>query len=194
MALARKKRYTPEEYLEMDERSEIRHEFVNGEIYDMAGASLNHNQLTLNLALALRSALAKKPCRVFATDLRLRIKMANAYAYPDVMIICGKVEFDARRDDIVTNPTVIFEVLSDSTGTYDHNRKFALYRKIPCLQEYVLVDQHRAFVEQYHRLESGIWVYDGYEKIEDVLKLQSVELEIPLEETYESVSLEVEKE
>jgi len=190
MAVARKKLYTPEEYLAMDSRSEIRHEFINGEIYDMSGATLKHNQLTLNLVYVLRNALAKKPCSVYATDLRLRIKRANAYTYPDVMIICGKVEFDTGRDDVVTNPTVIFEVLSDSTSTYDHTRKFAIYRKLPALQEYVLVDQHRAFVERFQRTEGGLWVYEGYENLEDVLQLQSVEIEIPLQAIYEDMELE----
>ena len=190
MAVARKKLYTPEEYLAMDSHSEIRHEFINGEISDMSGATATHNQLSGNIYLALRERLAGKPCRVFFTDMRLRIKRANAYTYPDVMIICGKVEFDEGREDVVTNPTVIFEVLSDSTSTYDHTRKFAIYRKLPSLQEYVLVDQHRAFVERFRRTESGLWVYEGYENLEDVLQLQSVGIEIPLQAIYEDIELE----
>lgn len=127
MAVARKKNYTPEQYLKMEERSEVRHEFVNGEIFDMSGSSARHNNICGNIAFALQTIVRseKKPCRVYTTDLRLHIKKANIFTYTDVMLICGKIEFAPGRRDVVLNPVVIFEVLSESTSNYDRSRKFA---------------------------------------------------------------------
>ncbi len=137
MALARKKIYTPDEYLKIDERSEIRHEFFNGEIVALKEGTLDHNRITVNLTFALESFFRKqkRPCSVFVNDMRLRIKKANVYTYPDVMVVCGKLEFDAGRTDVVLNPVVIIEVLSESTSSYDHTLKFAAYRQIPSLEE-----------------------------------------------------------
>lgn len=190
MAVARKKIYTPEEYLKMEERSEIRHEFVNGEIYAMAGTTTKHNEIAGNIYLALRQRSANKPCRSFITDVRVQIKKANAYAYPDVMLVCGKVEYEAERQDVVTNPIVIFEVLSDSTREYDHTRKFQMYRKLASLQEYVMVEQDHVSVECFRRIESGLWVFEGYESLRETLRLKSVELGIPLATIYGGVEVE----
>lgn len=192
MAVARKRTYSPEEYLALEAHSEIRHEFVNGEIFDMAGGTAAHNRITLNLVVALQNDFGrtKKPCEVYATDMRLRIRRANAITYPDIMVVCGKIDYDPGRQDLLTNPIVIFEVLSDSTAAYDHSQKFALYRKLPTLQEYVLVDQQRAFVERFRKTESGLWVYEGYESIADTLPLSAVDTEIPLTEIYRGIELE----
>lgn len=190
MAVARKKLLTPQEYLAMEEQSEIRHEFVNGEIYAMAGATANHNQITGNVYMELRQRLRSKPCRVFIADMRLRIKEPNVYVYPDVMIICGKVEFEAGRRDVAINPIVIIEVLSDATEKYDRTKKFAYYRQIRSLQEYVMIDQSRVYVECFRRSQSHFWVLETYEALNTTLHLQSVEVEIPLQAIYEQVELE----
>lgn len=191
MAVARKKIYTPEEYLRMEERSEVRHEFVNGEIFDVAGGTANHNRITVNLTVAIQNALrkAKKSCSVFTTDMRVQIKKANAYTYPDLMIVCGKLEYEPGRMDVLVNPTVIFEVLSDSTREYDHTRKFQIYRKLASLQEYVMVEQDRVTVECFRRIESGLWVFEGYETLRETLRLKSVGIGISLGAIYENVEI-----
>lgn len=192
MAVARKKLLTPEEYLALEERSEIRHEYVNGESYAMAGGTANHNRITINTIVAADTAIrrAEKPCSVFATDMRLRIKQADVYAYPDVMIVCGKLEFDAGRKDVATNPVVIIEVLSDSTEKYDRTKKFAYYRQIRSLQEYVMIDQSRVYVECFRRNQSHFWVLEAYEELSETLRLEAVGIEIPLKAIYEGVEFE----
>lgn len=191
MAVARKKVYTPEEYLRMEERSEIRHEFVNGEIYDMSGSTARHNDICGNLTFALQSAIRKGKlgCRVYANDMRLHILKANMYTYPDIMLICGKLEFDHGRQDVVLNPIVIIEVLSESTSNYDHTRKFAMYRQIPSLSEYVMIDQARVSVECFRRNRTKFWVLEALESLRETLRLQSVAIEIPLATIYDNVEL-----
>lgn len=190
MAVARKHEYTSEEYFALEESSEERHAFVNGEIYAMAGGTADHNLIALNIVESLRVQLRNKPCRVQAADLLLQIKKLNMYTYPDVMLICGKLDFQPGRKDVVTNPVVIFEVLSESTSDYDHTRKFAAYRQLASLQEYVMVQQNHAYVECFRRLESGLWVLHAYEDLADKLELESVGVEIPLKAIYEQVELE----
>lgn len=192
MAAVRKTYYTPEEYLDMEEHSEIRHEFVNGEIYAMSGGTATYNQLAVNVAFALESIIRKNklPCRSFVNDLRLHIKKSNIYTYPDIMLICGKIEFDAGRQDVVLNPVVIFEVLSESTGNYDRSRKFAAYRQIPSLEEYVMIDQTRVYIEIFRRDKSKFWVFEALENLKDVLKLKSVGIDVSLAAIYEGVEVE----
>lgn len=189
MAVARKKIYTPQEYLKMEERSETRHEFVNGEIYDMAGGTATHNKIAVNVSFALESVIRKNklPCRSFVNDLRLRILKANMFTYPDVMLICGKIEFEAGRQDVVLNPVVIFEVLSESTSNYDRSRKFAAYRQIPSLQEYVMIDQARVSVEVFRRDKTKFWIFEALEELTDTLELKSVGIEISMAGIYDGV-------
>jgi len=189
MAVARKKIYTPQEYLKMEERSETRHEFVNGEIYDMSGGTATHNKIAVNVSFALESVIRKNklPCRSFVNDLRLRILKANMFTYPDVMLICGKIEFEAGRQDVVLNPVVIFEVLSESTSNYDRSRKFAAYRQIPSLEEYVMIDQARVSVEVFRRDKTKFWIFEALEELTDTLKLKSVGIEISVAGIYEGV-------
>lgn len=191
MAVARKKIYTPDEYLRIEEYSETRHEFVNGEIVAMSGGTAVHNQITVNVSYALESTIrkGKLPCRSFVNDLRLHVKKANIYTYPDVMLICGKLEFDAGRQDVILNPVVIFEVLSESTSGYDRSRKFAAYRQIPSLREYVLIDQARVSVEVFRRDKTKFWVFEALEELQDTLELKSVGIEISVAAVYEQVEV-----
>lgn len=192
MAVARKKVYTPEEYLKLEERSQIRHEFVNGDILNMSGGTITHNQITVNVTYALEAAVrkAKLPCRTFVNDMKLRIKKANMYVYPDVMLVCGKPELDGERQDVVQNPTVIVEVLSESTGNYDRSRKFAAYRQIPTLEEYVMIDQSRVSVEVFRRDKTKFWVLEAMESLKETVRLKSVKIEIPVAAIYEGVDVE----
>ena len=177
---------SPEEYLALEERAEFRNEYYGGEIFAMSGGSINHNQITLNLATNLTQQFRHKPCRVFSSDVRLHIPKSGLYTYPDVMIICGKLEFLPKRDDTVLNPSVLVEVWSDSTQAYDRGKKFALYRQIPTLQEYVMIDQTRAYVEHFRR-DGHFWVLETLEQMDTTLALPALECQIPLAAIYEKV-------
>lgn len=191
MALARQEIYTPEEYLALDEKSDARHEYWNGEIYMMSGSTPAHNRITLNLIGALDRVLARRkaPCTVYATNLRLRIEKANVFSFPDVMVICGELEYYAKRRDVVLNPIVIVEVMSDSTERFDHTKKFAAYRQIPSLQAYVMIDQRSVFVECFQKDESGQWIVQVYDSLKQTLKLDCMSIGISLRAIYAQISL-----
>jgi Uma2 family endonuclease len=177
---------TPEEYLALEEKADHKSEYYNGEMFAMSGGSVNHNQIAVNITTALSRLFARKPCRVFMNDVRLHITQSGLYTYPDVMVVCGKIEFVPKRDDAVTNPIVIVEVWSDSTKAYDRGEKFAMYRHLPTLQEYVMIDQTRPYVEHYRR-EGHFWVLEPLEQMEAILILPSLECEMPLTAMYEKV-------
>ncbi len=177
---------TPEEYLAREEKAEHKSEYRNGEIVALAGGSANHNQIAVNITTSLAQQLKPKGCRVFTSDLRLHIAKRGLYTYPDVMIICGRLEFVPGRNDTVTNPIVIFEVLSQSTEVYDRTLKFAMYRQIPSLQDYVLIDQTKPYID-YFRREGHFWVLEALERIDTTLTLRSLDVSIPLETIYSQV-------
>lgn len=187
MAVAHKRTFTPEEYLAREEHSEIRHEYINGEIFDMAGGTASHNLIVGNTQYALRTGLRKKPRKVFAEGLRLRIEKSNIITYPDVMVICGKIEFDRGRQDLVLNPIVLFEVMSKSTRHYDRTDKFAAYRQILSLQEYVMIEQERVYVECFRKTESRLWALDAYQDLAGQLKLESLGIELAIAELYQGI-------
>ncbi len=184
--------YTPEEYLALEEEAEYRSEYYQGEIFAMSGGSANHNRIIKNLVIALESAFEGKPCEAFITDMRLLVKKNGLYTYPDVMAVCGGLEFAEGRDDTLTNPAVIVEVLSKSTEGYDRGAKFELYRALDSLQDYVLIDQHKIHVENFHKLEDGRWILQEFNRIEDTLTIESIDFEIPLQQIYQRVAWEEE--
>lgn len=177
---------TPEEYLALEEKSRDKHEYWFGETYMMAGTSLNHNTIVNNTYKALDRRLEARPCRVFTSDVRLRSPLEEVYTYPDVMVICGKIEIDPRQPDTVMNPQVIVEVWSDSTREYDSVAKFKMYRKIPSLREYVMIDQTAPYIEHYRR-DGHFWVLETLEGMEAKLRLRSLSCEIDLAEIYRQV-------
>ncbi|MBE7467967.1 MAG: Uma2 family endonuclease [Anaerolineae bacterium] len=184
------KYYSPEEYLALEETAEYRSEYYRGEIFAMAGGSANHNRIAGNIYLELRETLEGKSCEAFITDMRLHIKKNSLYTYPDVMVVCGRIEYIKGRTDTLTNPVVIIEVLSDSTQAYDRGAKFELYRAIESLQDYVLVDQARVHVEYFHKLEDGRWLLEEFNELEAVLRLEAVNVELPLSRVYQRVEWE----
>lgn len=184
--------YTPEEYLALEEEAEYRSEYYQGEIFAMSGSSANHNRIAGNVYTAMISAFGGGPCEAFITDMRLLVKKNGLYTYPDVMVVCGGLEFAEGRDDTLTNPAVIVEVLSKSTEGYDRGAKFELYRALDSLQDYVLIDQHKIHVENFHKLEDGRWILQEYNRIEDMLVIESIDFEIPLQQIYQRVAWEEE--
>jgi Uma2 family endonuclease len=178
--------YTPEEYLAIERKAEFKSEYVNGEIYAMSGASKEHNIITGNIYSEIRNQFKRRPCEVYITDMRVRVPRTNLYTYPDVAAVCGGSLFDDSHVDTLTNPTVIVEVLSPSTETYDKGDKFAHYLKLPSLQEYVLVSQDKVRVEHYAR-RGAEWVYTQMSTLDEVLVLGSIECAIALQDIYEKV-------
>lgn len=151
-------RMTYAEYLLAEQSSETKHEYLRGEVYAMAGGTPTHAGLAMAVGVALSNALAERPCRVFSSDLRVRVEATDLSTYPDLTVVCGRFEGSATDPDAAINPVLIVEILSDSTEAYDRGEKFAHYRRIPSLREYVLVSQHRPRLEAYAQNDEGAWV------------------------------------
>ncbi|WP_437335163.1 Uma2 family endonuclease [Sorangium sp. So ce394] len=156
-APARKLSFTYAEYLEQERASPTKHEYLGGEIFDMAGGTPEHARLGANVTAELRAALRQRTCAVFSSDLRVRVLATGLATYPDVSVVCGKLAHDPEDEHAVVNPLVLVEVLSDSTEAYDRGEKFAHYRRIPSLKEYVLVSQAHPRIEVFRRNEDGSW-------------------------------------
>lgn len=188
MAVAQEKapeRICAEDYLALEAQAETKSEYVDGLIYAMVGASSAHNLVCGNLYLALRALLKSKPCQVFNNDMKLRVAEDDAYYYPDLFVTCS--EADRQSQYIKSEPILIIEVLSPSTALYDRDKKFASYRKLPSLQEYMLVDQERLAIECYRRASGGEWILHPYEKNGETVTLHSLELTFPLDDVYQDV-------
>ncbi len=190
MAVPADKLYTPDEYFALEEQSQVRHEYYAGRMYMMAGTSVPHNQIVLNAAAALLQAFRGTPCRAFAESIKVAIERHHhpMYTYPDVLGICGTIEYEGNRQDTVKNPVLIVEVWSDSTRSYDQGDKFEFYRLVPSLQEYVMIDQKRMHVERF-RKDGRFWVLATFENPDDLLELASVGVTIPLAALYEQVEI-----
>ncbi|WP_104987585.1 Uma2 family endonuclease [Sorangium cellulosum] len=151
------KRWTPEEYLAWERAQPEKHEFYRGAVFAMAGGSREHNLLVGNIVRLLGNALLDRPCEAYPSDMRVKIPATGVYTYPDASALCQRPEFDDRHADTLTNPEVIFEVLSESTEAYDRGDKFEHYRSIPSFKEYILVAQHKILVEHFVRQADGSW-------------------------------------
>ncbi len=179
--------YTAEEYLTIERAAEFRSEFHDGVMYAMAGGSPRHSKVKTNTTVCIGMRLRGKKCQPYDSDLRVQINATGLYTYPDLSIVCGPLEFGDRHGDNLTNPRVIVEVLSPSTSEYDRGNKFWNYRKIPSLTDYLLISTEEILIEHYTRQPTGQWLLTTYEGPEAVLRIASVELEIPLSEIYADV-------
>lgn len=182
-----KVRLTAAEYLAIERKAETRSEFFAGEMFAMSGASREHNLIAVNLSGALNGQLRDRPCEVYSTDMRVRVP-SGLYTYPDVVVACGNPRFEDDQVDILLNPIVLIEVLSESTADYDRGTKFKHYRQIPSLREYVLVDQSAAQIEQFALGEDGAWKLTETKGLEAVLSLDSIGCRVPLSEIYRKVT------
>lgn len=184
-----------EDYFALETRAEIqgdgRHEFHDGVIVAMTGGTPAHSHLATTISSLLWFKLRGKPLTVFGGDLRLWIPQFNHYVYPDGMVVKHPVILKEGRSDTITNPTLIVEVLSNSTKDYDRVDKFAAYRSIPSFQEYLLVDQYRQHIEQYTRQADAEWLFREFDDFSDQVVLVSLEVEMSLEDIYESVDLTI---
>lgn len=179
-----------EEYLEQENRNIDKSEFIQGKIIKMAGASANHNRLTLNLSRILPLEVGDRNYEVFVSDMRLWLPAFESYVYPDVLLIEGEPNFTDSKQMAVTNPCFIAEVLSTSTEGFDKNQKFTLYRSIPQLQEYLLIDQLAYRVELYRKVGDRQWLLTEFMGEEAIVELQSVNVTIQLSDLYKRVQFE----
>lgn len=177
---------TPEEYLEREHAADTRHEYYAGHVFAMAGGSPEHSQIAFNLAAALGVRLREEGCRGYSSD--QRVQAGTLYTYPDVTVVCGEPRYTGHRADTLTNPTLLIEVLSETTEAYDRGAKFALCQQIESLREYVLVAQDKPCLERYLRQTEGTWLYVKVEGTEAVLPLGSVGVALPLTEIYQGIA------
>lgn len=183
------KRITPEEYLALERKSPLKSEYFNGEIFAMGGASPSHALIVTNIVSELRGQLKKRPCLVYSTDLRVKVAPTGLYTYPDVVVVCGKALFDDDQKDTLLNPTLIVEVLSESTKDYDRGGKFEHYRTVESFKEYVLVAQDKHHVEHFVRQPDRRWLLSETNRIEDTLDLTSIGCHLALAEVYDKVEM-----
>lgn len=182
-----KTHFTPEEYLESERRAEHKNEYFNGAVYAMVGAGRRHNLIGLNIGAELRGQLRGRDCEAYVSDMRVRIQSANLYTYPDVVVVCGQPHFEDDQVDTLTNPTLIVEVLSKSTASYDRTVKFDYYRTLESLAEYLLVEQDECRVEQYTKQTDGRWLLTDINSPEARVELGSVGCTLALKDIYEKV-------
>lgn len=180
---------SPEEYLAAERLSETKHEFVNGEIYAMAGGTREHSLIASNLVRELGTRLRRRPCEVHGSDMRVLVAETGLYTYPDVSVACDGPRFADEEVDTLLNPRVIVEVLSDSTESYDRTVKWAHCRQLESLAEYILVAQDECHVEQFVRRPDGTWVFREYSSLKDSLRLPSLGCRVPLSEIYYQVEV-----
>ena len=178
---------TPEEYLSLDRAATLKSEYLGGRMVAMAGASRAHNLITLNVGAAFNAQLAERPCEVYASDMRVKVEASRDYTYPDVVAVCEEPHFEDGALDILLNPAVVVEVLSSSTQDYDRGTKFALYRTIESLRDYVLISQDRVRVEHYARQGAFQWLLTEYAEMSDTLSLPSVDVTLSLSAIYRKV-------
>lgn len=180
---------TPEEYIASERKATLKSEYLYGKIVAMSGASLAHNLITVNTVTQLYNQLVEGRCRVFTGDMRVGIGEGISYFYPDVVVVCDEPRFEDDAFDTLINPQVIVEVLSTSTESYDRGEKFACYRQLESLQEYILISQNPVRVEHYLR-QGKQWLFNELCALEDVLSLVSVGAELSLNQIYRFVEVE----
>lgn len=186
-ALPQYRDWTVQDYLDHEREAEARHEFIAGEVYAMAGASERHNQITSALNYLLYGQLVERPCSVFQSDMRVQVA-DNIFFYPDITVICGDAHYRDDHRDALLNPTIIIEVLSDSTEDYDRGRKFKHYREIASLQDYILIAQNQMQVEHYTRQAADSWLLMVLNRSEDSLALASIGCTLALSDIYRKVT------
>lgn len=181
-------RLTPEEYLRIERAAEWKSEYIDGEMFAMAGASMRHVLIMTNLVGELRDRLREGPCTVYAADLRVATDPLRHYTYPDVVVVCDPVEVVDEHRDTLTNPQLIAEVLSDSTEKYDRGAKFERYRAVPALSDYLLVSQDRVHIELYTRQPDGGWFLREWSDPDAEIDLISLRCRLKIAEVYAKVT------
>ncbi len=183
-----KNKYSPAQYLALEERAVHKSEYHNGQILAMSGGTLNHSLISANMIGVLRNALKGQACRVLDSNLKVYIEQANHFVYPDGMVICDAPIFFEERKDVIQNPILVVEVLSDSTEAYDRSDKFQRYMSLPSFQEYVLINQKKKKIEVFYRQDEKQWIYRVYQEPDTHVFLNSLHLHLEVVEIYDKVS------
>jgi Uma2 family endonuclease len=179
---------SPEEYLEFEHHSDIKHEYIDGEIYAMAGTTKAHNTISLNLAILFREKLKNSNCQTFMADIKVNVSNQKRFFYPDIVVTCDDND-DVNAYDIKF-PKVIIEVLSESTEKFDRGKKFQYYRTIPSLQEYILVSSQEYLIECFRRTKNDLWTLQTYEGLNAILRIENLAIDAPLSEIYATLSFD----
>lgn len=182
--------FSEAEYLAIERGAETRSEFLNGEIFAMSGGSFAHAQLKDDLLIAISARLGSGPCQALSSDLRVKVLATGLHTYPDVLVVCGSPQFaQADIKDTLVNPSLIAEVLSPSTESYDRGKKFYHYRQIPSLQHYLLVSQDKLLIEHFERGEDDAWTFRTFESMDDSIPIANLAIHAPVREIYRRVEL-----
>lgn len=190
MSTAPSETWSAQDYLKFERTSAEKHEFLDGDIFLMTGASANHNLIVGNIYASLHTQLRQRPCVVYPSDLRVKVSQTGLYTYPDISVTCDAPQFEDVQLDTLLNPTVIVEVLSPSTEKYDRGRKFQHYRTLESLQEYVLAAQDGTRLEHYLRQEDDQWLFSDATQADERLELPSIGCTLLLSDVYEKVAFE----
>ncbi len=185
-AVVKQYHYTAEEYLVLERSASIKSEFHDGQVYAMTGASRAHNLIAINIGRELSQQLKKRPCEAYMNDMRVKAAKAGSYHYPDIAVVCGQAEFEDAQADTLLNPTLLVEVLSPSTEAYDRGGKFAHYRKIESLREFLLVMQDQPGIESYLR-QGEVWILSEAIGLDETVHLESIDCVLSLREVYDKV-------
>jgi len=182
-------RMSPSEFIAWERNEEEKHEYLQGEILGMSGASLNHNKIHTNLIGELYIKLKGKACSVYPAELRLYVKAKESYFYPDATIICGEPEMADDQFDMIVNPSVIFEILSPSTSDYDMGRKFFFYMQIASLKEYIMVDSQKTSIRVWRKSTDQNWNFHELNEASDLLSIETIRESLKVSDLYNDVKL-----
>jgi Uma2 family endonuclease len=181
-----KKRYTFEEYIMLEEQERIRYEYYEGEVFAMAGGTLNHSSISGNINNAFDTGFSEKGCRSFQADVKVQLRNGNSYVYPDVVLTCDAEDVNAEQ--FIKHPVLIVEVLSPATESHDRNIKWHQYRRIPSLRYFLFISQQLPFVELYSRTgPNALYQYQAFDQIEDVIELPELEFSLSLQQVYRNI-------
>jgi Uma2 family endonuclease len=184
-----KRRYTIEEYLEMERASDVKHEYYQGEIFAMSGASRNHIIISMNASSEIHNQLKNKSCRPYGSDMRVYIPENTLFCYPDISIFCDGLTTTDKEDDTAIHPTIIIEILSPSTRSYDLGKKFELYKAIPTFKEYILIDSERIGAKSWRINAYNYWEPEDYKTLEDTVHIPTVGVSLSMKDIYDGSSL-----
>lgn len=190
MSAVPESKLTVQGYLARERENAVKHEFLRGKALAMGEASRRHNLITANITAELREQLRDRDSEVYAADMRVKVDTSGLYTYPDVTVVCSGPDFEDGQFDTLLNPIVLFEVLSPSTSDYDRGGKFAHYRQLPSLQEYVLISQDRCLVEHYLRQSEDQWMFSDVGSLQGLLALPTIGCELQLSEIYLKVTFD----
>lgn len=189
MSTAPKRRISPQEYLELERKAEFKSEYFDGEMFVLESASQAHEIIVHNLNVRLGNQLIDKPCQVYGSSMKVLVQATGLYAYPDVSVVCDEPKFSDEWTDVLLNPDLVVEVLSESTEKYDRGTKFHHYQNVVSLKEYLLVSQKQMRVEQFVRQPNGRWLYAEFTNSENSIVLPSINCELDLRELYHKVDI-----